>query len=111
MAEKAVFEWTNWSGMGDPAPQLGIALGMKVIRDAIKAAGNDYEVLWTDKGKMFIIVKDVGTATAVSYSDFELMQSPSPEALAESFETRVQNAIMTLQQSAFIKRVRNSAEG
>lgn len=111
----STFEWKTDYGAGDPTPQLGIGLGLKFIHNAIKAAGNDYDVLWNDKSKEFIIVNSAiskdAHATAIVFGDLELLQNGSPEALADAFETKVQNAIMTLQQSAWTKRVRGKARG
>jgi hypothetical protein len=105
-----MFEWKNDFGVADPTPQLGIALGLRFIRDALKKAGNNYQVTWDNEGKGFLIVKPDnfgGSATGIVFGDFELLQT-NPESLADTFETRVQNAIMTLQQSAYTKRVKNN---
>jgi hypothetical protein len=114
LSEENTFEWKGDLGVGDPTPYLGVALGLKFIREAIYTAGNDYICLWDDKQKCFLVIKNeiLGrgkrgpVASAIIFSDFELLQTASPELLADTFETRVKNAIMTLQQSAFGKNVK-----
>lgn len=99
-----VFEWKT--DHGNVKPDLGIALGLKYIRDTLKEAALPYTAYWDDDGKGFVIV---GTqrksatfppqvlATAIVFGDLETLQNGSPEAMVDLFESRVINAVNSLE--------------
>jgi len=104
VADTTLFKWK--SDFGTVKPDLGIALGLKYIRDALKEAKLPYTAYWDDDGKGFVIV---GTqrksatfppqvlATAIVFGDLETLQNGSPEAMVDLFESRVINAVNSLE--------------
>lgn len=97
----ARFEWKGDHGHMDPSPQLGVALGLKFIRDHLKENELSYTVSWDAKHKAFLIVGHMPGSeplgTALLFGDRELLAVRSPEELADTFEIRVVNAVNSLE--------------
>jgi len=100
MSKANVFEWkTNF---GNVKPDLGIALGLKLIRDYLKEAGlPKYKAYWDDDGKAFVIVGHLKgkapLASAIIFNDLETLENGSPEAMADLFESRMVNTINSVE--------------
>jgi hypothetical protein len=108
-----MFEWGKDLGYRDFTPELGVVLGLYYIKGFIHREGGNYEVTWNATNKCFVVTKIVEwktgsrcEATPIMFGDFELLQNGSPEAIFDIFEARVRNAMMTLQQSAYVKSVK-----
>ena len=98
--KEAAFEWK--SDFGTAKPDLGLALGLKYIRDYLKEAElSHFGVHWNDECKAFIIVGSMNDcaplATAIVFGDLETLQNGTPEAMADLFESRVMNAVNSLE--------------